>query len=117
MSGPRPLDRYLDRLGRIDPMPISGRFTRTVGLVVESRGPRARVCELCELRSADGGPPLPLEVVGFRDGSLLTVPLGGTSGISPGDVIVARGAFPSVRVGRGLLGRVIDGLGRPLDDK
>jgi len=117
MSGPRPLDRYLDRLRRIDPMPVSGRVTRTIGLVVESRGPRARVGELCELISAAGGPALPLEVVGFRDGSLLTVPLGTTSGICPGDVIVARGAVSSVRVGRKLLGRVLDGLGRPLDDK
>ena len=115
-SEPLRLDRYLDRLKRADPLPITGRVTRTVGLVVESRGPRARVGELCELVSADGGRPLPLEVVGFRDGALLTVPLGTTSGIRPGDRIVARGAVSSVRVGAGLLGRVIDGLGRPLDD-
>jgi FliI/YscN family ATPase len=116
MSGPLRLDRYADRLRRADPVPITGRVTRTVGLVVESRGPRARVGELCELVPAGGGPRLPLEVVGFRDGALLTVPLGTTSGIRPGDRVVARGAVSSVRVGRGLLGRVIDGLGRPLDE-
>jgi flagellum-specific ATP synthase len=114
MSASLPLDRYVARVGRIDPMPVSGRVTRTVGLVVESCGPRARVGELCELVSHDR-PPLPMEVVGFRDGALLTVPLGPTSGIRPGDVIIARGAVSSVGVGPALLGRVIDGLGRPLD--
>jgi flagellum-specific ATP synthase len=116
VSTPLRLDRHFDRLRRTDPLPMTGRVTRTVGLVVESRGPRARVGELCEIAGA-GGATLPLEVVGFRDGALLTVPLGPTSGIRPGDRIVARGAVSSVRVGRGLLGRVIDGLGRPLDDR
>jgi FliI/YscN family ATPase len=56
-----------------------------------------------------------MEVVGFRDGHLLTVPLGGTAGIRPGDRLVARGAVATVAVGDALLGRVVDGLGRPLD--
>jgi FliI/YscN family ATPase len=116
MSDRLPLDRYFERLQRADPLPITGRVTRTVGLVVESRGPRAKVGELCELESVTGGAPLALEVVGFRDGALLTVPLGATAGIQPGDLIVARGAVSSMRVGQGLLGRVIDGLGRPLDE-
>ncbi|MEW5981069.1 MAG: FliI/YscN family ATPase [Acidobacteriota bacterium] len=106
---------YEDLIGRVDPMPIAGRVVRTVGLVVESRGPRARVGELCELRRSDGEAPLPLEVVGFRDGMVLTVPLGSTSGIRPCDVIVARGRAACVGVGDALLGRVVDGLGRPID--
>ena len=95
-------------------MPLSGHVVRTVGLVVESSGPRAKIGETCELRR-DGAPPLPMEVVGFRDGSVLLVPLGPASGIRPGDVIVACGSAASVPVGNGLLGRVIDGLGRPMD--
>src|SRR4051812_39904168 len=63
----------------------------------------------------EGLPPLPMEVVGFRDGALLTVPLGGTAGIRPGDRLVARGTVASASVGNGLLGRVVDGLGVPLD--
>ncbi len=109
------LDRYGDRLDRADTLPVTGRVVRTVGLVVESRGPRARVGEICELIGEPGKPPLPLEVVGFREGALLTVPLGGTSGIRPGDRIVSRGLVSAMPVGPGLLGRVIDGLGRPLD--
>ncbi len=108
------LGRYLDIVRRTDPLPLCGRVTRTVGLVVESRGPRASVGELCMLQG-DGRPPLPMEVVGFRDGSLLTVPLGGTAGIRPGDRLVARGTVASAAVGDSLLGRVIDGLGSPLD--
>lgn len=110
------LDRYLQRVERAEVLPIVGQVVRAVGLVVESRGPRAGVGELCELRSQDGTRRLLMEVVGFRDDHLLTVPLGGTDGIEPGDVIVARGGTASVPVGDGLLGRVVDGLGRPLDD-
>lgn len=110
------LDRYLTRAERAEPTPVMGRVVRTVGLVVESKGPRARVGELCELVTDRNGPPLTLEVVGFRDGHLLTVPLGTTSGIQPGDRLVARGAVATLPVGRGLLGRVLDGMGRPMDN-
>jgi len=112
-TGPLSLDWYLTRLQQVEPAPISGRVSRVVGLVVESIGPRARVGEICELRGA--GAPLPLEIVGFRDGRMLSVPLGDTAGIRPGDRIVACGGVQSIPVGDGLLGRVIDGLGRPLD--
>jgi flagellum-specific ATP synthase len=109
------LDRYVARMRDIEPAPISGRVSRVVGLVVESIGPRARVGEMCELRG--GGTPLPLEVVGFRDGRVLSVPLGDVAGIRPGDRIVACGGVLSMPVGDALLGRVIDGLGRPLDQR
>src|SRR4249919_617576 len=114
MSDGFSLGRYLDIVRRTDPLPLCGRVTRTVGLVVESSGPRASVGELCILHR-DGRSPLPMEVVGFRDGALLTVPLGGTAGIRPGDRLVARGTVASAAVGDALIGRVIDGLGNPLD--
>jgi flagellum-specific ATP synthase len=105
---------YRARLADAEPAPTFGRVTRVVGLVVESAGPRAKVGDVCELRRG-GDRPLPVEIVGFRDGRLLSVPLGDTSGIRPGDRIVARGGILSLPAGDGLLGRVIDGLGRPLD--
>jgi flagellum-specific ATP synthase len=111
------LSPYLMRLREVDPAPVFGHVTRVVGLVVESQGPRARVGDVCELRRADGGTVLPVEVVGFRDGRLLSVPLGDTTGIRPGDRIVARGGVLSLPAGDGMLGRVIDGLGRPLDGR
>jgi FliI/YscN family ATPase len=111
------LTPFLDRLDQTETMPLCGHVVRTVGLVVESRGPRARIGELCELIGSSGPPPVPVEVVGFRDGHVLSIPLGGTSGIRPGDRIVARSSRTAITVGEQLLGRVIDGLGRPLDGR
>ncbi|MGC4085797.1 MAG: FliH/SctL family protein [Vicinamibacterales bacterium] len=109
------LDRYMEKIAQSEPAPLMGEVIRVTGLLVESMGPRVRVGEVCELRGPDGAPPLPVEVVGFRDGRLLTVPLGDTAGIRPGDRIVARGGTLSIPVGVRLMGRVIDGLGRPID--
>lgn len=109
------LARYLDIVRRTDPLPVTGRVVRTTGLLVESRGPRARVGDVCELDRGPGTAPLALEVVGFRDGYLQSVPLGTTVGIRPGDRLVARGGRAAIPVGDQLLGRVIDGMGRPLD--
>jgi flagellum-specific ATP synthase len=108
------LDAYLTRLGRVEPAPVMGQVVRVVGLLVESAGPAASVGEICEVRTGRG-PALPVEVVGFRDGRLLSVPLGETTGIRPGDRIVSTGSALTIPVGNALLGRVIDGLGRPLD--
>jgi flagellum-specific ATP synthase len=110
------LSRYHEQVKATDPLPMVGQVVRTVGLLVESKGPRVRVGELCELASRDGGAPLMLEVVGFRDNLLQSVPLGSTTGIRPGDLIVSRGRPAAVPVGDALLGRVVDGLCRPLDD-
>lgn len=109
-----PLDAYLTRLAQTTPAPVVGQVIRAVGLLIESTGPAASVGEICEVRSGRSA-PLPVEVVGFRDGRLLSVPLGETAGIRPGDRIIARGGALTVPVGDQLLGRVIDGLGAPLD--
>jgi FliI/YscN family ATPase len=108
------IDAYLTRLGRIETAPVMGQVVRIVGLLVESTGPAASVGEICEVRSGRG-PSLAVEVVGFRDGRLLSVPLGETTGIRPGDRIVSSGSALTIPVGDALLGRVVDGLGRPLD--
>jgi flagellum-specific ATP synthase len=108
------LQQYHDRLARAETAPITGRVVRSVGLLIESTGPRASVGSICEITSSSG-PPLTVEVVGFQDSTLLTVPLGDTSGIRPGDRVVARGTVASVPVGDALLGTVVDALGQPLD--
>ena len=115
MSGALSLDNYLAKVAQCEPAPVSGEVVRVTGLLVESLGPRVSVGEVCELRGRSDAPPLPVEVVGFRDGRLLTVPLGDTAGIRPGDRIVARGGTLSIPVGDGMMGRVIDGLGQPID--
>lgn len=108
------LDGYFDLLADADPTPVMGRVARVVGLLIESVGPQARIGDVCEVRRGHGR-PVPVEIVGFRDGRLLSVPLGDTSGIQPGDRVVVRGGIPSMPAGNALLGRVIDGLGQPLD--
>jgi len=108
------LARYIEAVERADTLPLQGRVLRVVGLLIESEGPRARLGEVCDIISADS--VLPVQVVGFRDGTLLTVPLGELAGIRPGDRIIARQGAITVPVGPELLGRVVDALGRPLDD-
>jgi len=110
------LEPYRRALASADLTPLSGRVVRLAGLLVESDGPRVRVGDICEIVGVDGEPPLSVEVVGFRDERLLSVPLGATTGIRPGARIVSRGALATIPVGSGLLGRVVDAFGRPMDN-
>jgi FliI/YscN family ATPase len=109
------LSRYLQQVDRIETMPASGRVIRTVGLLIESQGPRVSVGATCDVIGRDGRSSLTVQVVGFRDGVVLAVPLGDTVGVQPGDRIVARGRALDIGVGPQLLGRVVDALGNPLD--
>jgi len=106
------------RVRNCDPYRLNGRVSELIGLVVEGRGPSAHVGERCEILvqgHRTGTPPLDAEVVGFRSGRTLLMPLGDAAGIGPGQTIVATGGSLQVQVGDGLLGRVLDGLGRPMD--
>jgi flagellum-specific ATP synthase len=112
---PSPLSRYFRALGALDPVRSVGAVTRAVGLVIESRGPAVSVGDLCLLEGRQGQPPTALEVIGFRDSTVLSMPLGQMPGVRAGDRVVACGTRAEVPVGPALLGRVIDALGRPLD--
>src|SRR5258708_10231698 len=111
------LDHCFQALHETQLTPLTGRVVRAVGLLIESQGPHARVGEVCEVLGGPGDKPLSVEVVGFQDGKLLSVPLGDTAGVRPGARLVARGRFASVPVGDALLGRVVDAFGRPIDGK
>ncbi len=104
-------------LDQIDPVVVAGRVVQAIGIVIEGSGPMATVGELCEISREDGGEPIAAEVVGFRGDRVLLMPLGEMQGIGPGSLITMTGRVASVPVGRSLLGRVLDGLGRPLDEK
>ncbi len=93
-----------------------GRVTKVVDYLVESEGPFCSVGEGCAILTSDGR-TLAGEIVGFRNRLVLSMPLERPIGIRYGDRIVTRGTQPALRVGPGLLGRVIDGEGRPLDSK
>ncbi len=92
-----------------------GRVVKSIGLVVESEGPVAAVGEVCLIKSAWDSHSTLAEVVGFRNHRLLLMPLGGMQGIHAGSEVIATGEPLQVEVGHALRGRVIDGLGRPLD--
>ena len=93
-----------------------GRVVQVIGLVIESEGPIAAVGEVCRIQSARRDGCTLAEVVGFRDRHLLLMPLGELHGIHPGSEVVATGAPMRIGVGPMLKGRVLDGLGRPIDD-
>lgn len=92
-----------------------GRVVQLIGLVIESEGPLCSVGEVCRIESARHDGSTLAEVVGFRNHHVLLMPLGEVHGIHPGSEVIALGSPLKVPVGTGLLGRVIDSLGRPLD--
>ncbi|PIQ97930.1 MAG: flagellum-specific ATP synthase FliI, partial [Nitrospinae bacterium CG11_big_fil_rev_8_21_14_0_20_56_8] len=95
----------------------SGRVSRIIGLVLEGNGPAASVGSLCTIYPQGHRPPVEAQVVGFRDNRTLLMPLGDLIGIEPGSIIESKEEFPMFNVSPALLGRVIDGNGKPLDGK
>ena len=93
-----------------------GRVVQLIGLVIESEGPLCSVGEICRIESGRHDSTTLAEVVGFRNNHVLLMPLGELHGIHPGSEVVALGSALRVPVGESLKGRVIDGLGNPLDD-
>jgi len=91
-----------------------GRVVQVVGQLVESEGPFCTVGEACEIVDSRGQ-SWPGEIVGFRGHTVLSMALRRPTGIRYGDEVVVRGRRPSLRVGEGLLGRVLDGAGFPID--
>ena len=109
------LDRYHSRLRSAgSPIPVRGRVREIVGLSVEVDGIPGRLGEVCTIERLEGT-PIEGEVVGFRDGRTLVMPLGDLRGVQAGATVSSRGALFSVPVGPPLLGRVVDGLGQPID--
>ncbi len=92
-----------------------GRVVQLIGLVIESEGPLAAMGEVCRIESARHDGVTLAEVVGFRNHHLLLMPLGEIHGIHPGSEVIATGRALRVGVGNALKGRVIDGLGEPID--
>ncbi|MFQ5673954.1 MAG: FliI/YscN family ATPase [Nitrospinales bacterium] len=95
----------------------SGKVRRLVGMILEGDGPASPVGSLCRVVPRSGKTPIQAQVVGFRDNNTLLMPLGDIFGIEPGSIIETTEEFPSFNISPHLLGRVIDGLGEPLDGK
>ena len=108
--------RYENAVDQVPTFRLSGKITRVVGLLMESKGPRIPVGGICEVE-LPANQFMPAEVVGFQDRSVYLMALGELRGVAPGTRVLAREDRATVEVGPGLLGRVLDGLGRPLDSK
>jgi flagellum-specific ATP synthase len=102
-----------DRLMGVKPERVVGRLTRIVGLEAEARGVRGALGDLVWIASARG--PVPAEVVAVRDDALLLAPFGELAGVAPGAEVEPMGRSLSMPVGPGLIGRVLDAIGRPID--
>src|SRR5512141_1770182 len=97
------LSRYLPVVESAKPVRFHGKVTQVVGLVIEGYCPETAVGSLCEIHSA-GTPPIPAEVVGFRDNKTLLMPLGELRGVGLGSLISVRREKPVLGVGPSLLG-------------
>jgi len=115
------LDAFADRLrDRIQLAPTVGKVGHVVqaaGLIIESDGPALSLGEVCEIRSPRHGTTLTAEVVGFRNSRLLLMPFGEPQNVYPGSEVVASDHASRVPVGDSLIGRILDGLGRPIDER
>lgn len=118
MSSPRAeLNKCIERIQNVPNFRIYGKVTKIIGLVIEGLGRNMPVGSMCHIASQKNRRCLLAEVVGFNENSILLMPLGDMKGIEPGSQIVPLEEKAYVGVGWNLLGRVIDGLGNPIDGK
>ncbi|NLW34867.1 FliI/YscN family ATPase [Syntrophorhabdus aromaticivorans] len=111
------LEQVKGRLCDFYPYKVYGKVNQVVGLVIEGKGPISSVGDGAVIYPVDGGYPIDAEVVGFKDGKTLLMALGDLRGVGIGSKIVSRKQAVNTAAGTGLLGRVIDGLGNPMDNK
>ena len=103
------------QLADIELLPWIGEVTEMIGLLIASRGPVVSIGDFCEV-STSSGRTIRSQVIGFRNDRVLSLPLEETDGLQLGDRVIARKQDALLRVGPGLLGRVLDGFGRPIDE-
>jgi len=106
---------WRDRLGKATPVARVGRVLKVTGLVVEAEGPNVSLGDVCLIRSDRIPEPIPAEVVGFREQTVLLMPLGPMQSMHAGCEVVVSDRADTIEAGPGLLGRILDGLGNPID--
>jgi FliI/YscN family ATPase len=110
-------NRLASRIGDLPRIYRMGRVTRVVGLVIEAAGLDVGLSELCRVTSLSEEKSVLAEVVGFHERGVLLMPLGDIDGLHPGSSVTPMGRSFGADVGPGLLGRVLNGLGHPIDGK
>jgi flagellum-specific ATP synthase len=111
----RPLGVYLNRLREAPLLEKRGHVTQVIGLVIEANGPMCAVGDICRIETSGEG--ILAEVVGFRGDCVLLMPLREVHGIQPGSPVVAVGRGLKLPVGDELRGRILNGLGEPIDGR
>lgn len=106
---------YANVINNTETIRVNGRVTQVVGLLIEATGPRNPVGDVCNIMTPSG--PMPCEIVGFRRDSILLMPLINTEGIRQGAEVIPTGTPLTAPAGEELLGRLLDGLGNPIDGK
>lgn len=108
-------EKLTGRLKDIPSVMCEGKVKKIIGLTVEVEGIKGFVGELCTVYNNLNN-PINCEVVGFKDGDVILMPLGELTGIGPGCRVVAQGIPLSVKCSDELLGKVLDGIGNPIDE-
>jgi flagellum-specific ATP synthase len=111
------IEKYKRVIDKTDPIKVNGKVTDVIGLVIVSMGPNVSLGEICTIVDKEGREVCKTEVVGFKEGKVLSIALGEVEKISPACEIIALGKSFTIGVGEALLGRVLDGLGNPIDGK
>ncbi|HEV8037720.1 MAG TPA: FliI/YscN family ATPase [Bryobacteraceae bacterium] len=109
-----PLGSLIHQASEIELLPWVGEVTEMVGLLIASRGPVVSIGDFCEVRTSSGR-SIRSQVIGFRNEQVLSLPLEEMDGLQLGDRVIARKNEALLRVGPQLLGRVLDGFGKPID--
>lgn len=110
------LTRYKKIINQTKPTQEVGKIVQIIGLIIEADGPKASIGDLCYIYNKLDSEPVWAEVVGFKEKKILLMPLGSMEGLMPGAVVMNSGSSMQIEVGPQLLGRVLDGLGRPIDN-
>jgi flagellum-specific ATP synthase len=109
------LSRYLPVLEDIEPIKAKGLVEQVIGLIIQGRGPAAALGDMCDIYPRSSSTGIKAEVVGFKGQYVLLMPLSDMRGVHPGSIIVNRGEKATIQGTPALRGRVLDGLGHPLD--
>lgn len=107
------LDKLMSHLEDVELTTVHGRITEVIGMLIRAVIPQVKMGEVCLIKRA--GEPLAAEVVGFTKDEVILSPLGSMEGIGPSSEVIPMRAPMHIKVGPGLLGRVLNGLGQPLD--
>ena len=108
-------EKYLEIINNTKTIKEVGKITEIIGLTIESDGPKSSIGDLCYIYNDYSDKPTMAEVVGFKKDKILLMPLGAPDGIRPGALVINTGGAMKIGVGNQLIGRVLDGLGRPID--